>query len=497
MVRGRYNPIKRTVGLALAALFTLAAPLAASDALAAEPTAAAKAETETADKAPVKADKAPAKADKAPTKKAKKRGKTAKQDANAAHTKKPRTSTKKSSETTPVSTKSTTSTAHAGTGGVVQAKQSPSKTTGATVPTSTAAAKTPKKTATTASVKDKPHAAGAKTAPKQTTATTASSRAASTSKKASARAPGAKRKTAKKTDSDAERPPCHATSIAIDRNGLEAEAFSLVDCKGKPLDAAREKLSVLARPWGTPRPVIEPPKKTKKPVKRASGKDKPGETVADTGEIAPNVRLLDPGLLTRIDTIARHFSGKHISVVSGYRPRSRGSLHQSARAIDLRVTGVSNEEVVTFCKTITDTGCGYYPNSSFVHVDVRAPGTGSVSWIDASGPGETPRYVSAWPPPPEEKAPDADVHDGATAEGIEDEVIRGATKPVPSLSGTTPASVTTTTTTTEPTPVPKVTKEADPKDPVPAPTNSGPAKPESTSKDSSPAPAPSAAPKSG
>ena len=484
MVRGRYNRMKRTVGLALAALFTLAAPLATSDALAAEPTA--KAETVKADKAD-KASKAD-KADKAPAPKAKKRGKTAKQDANAAHTKKPRTSTKKGSGTTTVST------THAGADGVVQAKHAPSKTTGTTVATSTAAAKTAKKPATTAPVKDKPQATSTKPASKPTTATASSTRAASTSKKASARAPGAKRKSGKKPDSDAERPPCHATSIAIDRNGLEAESFSLVDCKGKPLDAAREKLSVLARPWGTPRPVIEPPKKSKKPVKHAGGKDKPGEKVADTGEIAPNVRLLDPGLLTRIDTIARHFSGKHISVVSGYRPRSRGSLHQSARAIDLRVTGVSNEEVVTFCKTITDTGCGYYPNSSFVHVDVRAPGTGSVSWIDASGPGEAPRYVSAWPPPPEDKAPDADVHDGATAEGIEDEVMREATKPAPSLSGSTPAP----TTTAEPAAAPKVTKEADPKDPVPgAPTNPGPVKPESAPKDSSTPVTPAPAPKAG
>jgi hypothetical protein len=71
----------------------------------------------------------------------------------------------------------------------------------------------------------------------------------------------------------------------------------------------------------------------------------------------------------------------------------------------LRVTGVSNEELVAFCKTLSDTGCGYYPNSSFVHVDVRLPGTGSVSWIDASGPGEPPRYVTQWPPPEAEEPP--------------------------------------------------------------------------------------------
>ncbi len=88
-------------------------------------------------------------------------------------------------------------------------------------------------------------------------------------------------------------------------------------------------------------------------------------------------------------------------VISGYRPNSVGSFHASAQALDFRVDGVANEALVAFCKTLDDTGCGYYPNSSFVHMDVRPVGTGHVAWIDASGPGESAHYVSAWPPPPE------------------------------------------------------------------------------------------------
>jgi hypothetical protein len=57
---------------------------------------------------------------------------------------------------------------------------------------------------------------------------------------------------------------------------------------------------------------------------------------------------------------------------------------------------------VAFCRGLRDTGCGYYPNSSFVHFDVRPGGTGHVYWIDASGPGEAARYVSSWPPPRDE-----------------------------------------------------------------------------------------------
>ena len=87
-----------------------------------------------------------------------------------------------------------------------------------------------------------------------------------------------------------------------------------------------------------------------------------------------------------------------VTVVSGYRPRSLGSFHQSAKAIDFHVDGVSHEASWRFCRTLADTGCGYYPNSSFVHMDVPPARTGHVYWIDASGPGETPLYVSAWPP---------------------------------------------------------------------------------------------------
>jgi hypothetical protein len=34
-------------------------------------------------------------------------------------------------------------------------------------------------------------------------------------------------------------------------------------------------------------------------------------------------------------------------------------------------------------------GVGYYPNSSFVHVDVRSQNT---QWVDRSSPGERPEY---------------------------------------------------------------------------------------------------------
>lgn len=186
--------------------------------------------------------------------------------------------------------------------------------------------------------------------------------------------------------------PCFGPPVTIDRVGTEAETLSLVTCSGTPIEASRAHLSALARPWGAVRPDLAP------------GVARHGRGLGS----APPVHLLDRGLALRLDAIARHYPGHPLSVVSGWRPTSRGSLHQSGRAIDLRVTGVTNAELDGFCRSLQDTGCGFYPNSSFVHVDVRQKGTGSVSWIDASGAGEMPRYVSAWPPREDGPAASAD-----------------------------------------------------------------------------------------
>jgi hypothetical protein len=59
--------------------------------------------------------------------------------------------------------------------------------------------------------------------------------------------------------------------------------------------------------------------------------------------------------------------------------------------------GVHNADLFRFCRSLDDVGCGFYPNSKFVHVDVRRPGTGHAFWVDISGPGEPAHYVDSWP----------------------------------------------------------------------------------------------------
>jgi len=188
--------------------------------------------------------------------------------------------------------------------------------------------------------------------------------------------------------------------------GAELDRFALQRCEGGLAPLALERLSVALRPSQVARPVLDlrstpRPGSLSKKAKSAHEVAKAGKAEAEKDVLPPQIKRVDPGLAERLDLIATHFQkpGRpvRVSVVSGYRPASAGSQHAHGRAMDIRVEGVENEELVAFCKSIPDTGCGYYPNSSFVHVDVRDPGAGHVSWIDASGPGETPRYVTEWP----------------------------------------------------------------------------------------------------
>jgi hypothetical protein len=196
--------------------------------------------------------------------------------------------------------------------------------------------------------------------------------------------------------------------------GKESATFSLTQCDGTAVPLGIDRLSILARPGSTP---------------------KPKESLATLGKtrtmtLAPGIRRIDARLVQRLEQVVDHFRKEgqpaRVLLVSGYRPRSSGSYHATGRALDIRLEGVTNEALVAFCKTLPDTGCGYYPNSLFVHMDVRDGGSGHVSWIDASRPGEPPRYVSAWPPPADE-APDpsasklpplpADEHDTSESPG--------------------------------------------------------------------------------
>jgi uncharacterized protein YcbK (DUF882 family) len=96
---------------------------------------------------------------------------------------------------------------------------------------------------------------------------------------------------------------------------------------------------------------------------------------------------ISPALLDVVYRIQRHFSAPEIRFVSAYRsPKgAHASHHAKGEALDLIVPGASDVAVAVYARTLGTCGVGLYPNSGFVHVDVRAS---AYSWVDRSGPGQ-------------------------------------------------------------------------------------------------------------
>jgi uncharacterized protein YcbK (DUF882 family) len=104
---------------------------------------------------------------------------------------------------------------------------------------------------------------------------------------------------------------------------------------------------------------------------------------------------MSPRLMRLMYQAGRHWPGHRLEVVSGYRhpdvAKNPHSPHMKGLACDFRVAGVKNTELRDYLRRSFDkVGVGYYPNSSFVHLDVRKDR--SAFWIDYSGPGDRAMY---------------------------------------------------------------------------------------------------------
>lgn len=105
---------------------------------------------------------------------------------------------------------------------------------------------------------------------------------------------------------------------------------------------------------------------------------------------------IDVRLIRLLHDVGRHWPGRRLEVVSGYRhpkvAKNPRSPHMKGLAVDFRVVGVPNTELRDYLRgAFPKVGVGYYPNSSFVHLDVRQGA--SAFWIDYSGPGENAFYA--------------------------------------------------------------------------------------------------------
>jgi len=156
-------------------------------------------------------------------------------------------------------------------------------------------------------------------------------------------------------------PPCYKDPVTLYRVRTdETRRVSLCFCDGRPNPAGVEALSTLSAPVGD-----------------------------------DNAPLLDPRLAQLLQRVAERFPGKRIELISGYRSGrqpGRESLHAKAQAIDFRVEGVSNRTLAFFVRNLDKVGVGFYPNSVFIHMDIRDR---SAWWIDYSRPGERAIYGRA------------------------------------------------------------------------------------------------------
>ena len=102
---------------------------------------------------------------------------------------------------------------------------------------------------------------------------------------------------------------------------------------------------------------------------------------------------IHPRLARHLALISRHFR-QPVVIVSGYRAKARRghrrSYHLRGQAADIYVKGVPPVEVRDLAVERRIGGIGFYPNSGFVHVDVRPR---RFWWVDYSRPGQLDRLI--------------------------------------------------------------------------------------------------------
>lgn len=251
--------------------------------------------------------------------------------------------------------------------------------------------------------------------------------------------------------------PCPGPVTVRRAHSDESAELRLVRCDGSPNLESLDELSMLGRPTGTPRPSAEA-----LAVFQAHAPE-----ARRARFVSPGVHRLDPGLLPRLQALADEFGGKPLAIVSGYRPHARrGSRHRVGRALDVQVEGVPRRAVALFARSLPETGVGYYPNSSFTHIDVREE---SYHWVDRSGPGEAPQYV-AWGDALEEAAADPAPETGERDEPAEVEPVMAAAEAAPADEETAASAPRVS---TEPTPAVAAAPGAEPATTVAAASPSG------------------------
>jgi len=95
------------------------------------------------------------------------------------------------------------------------------------------------------------------------------------------------------------------------------------------------------------------------------------------------VREFDPAVIDQAFALSRKFStNRPFEILSGFRSKetnqelrhrsrrvARHSLHIEAKAIDLRLPGISIKQLRAAALSLGTGGVGYYPQRGFLHID--------------------------------------------------------------------------------------------------------------------------------
>jgi uncharacterized protein YcbK (DUF882 family) len=105
-----------------------------------------------------------------------------------------------------------------------------------------------------------------------------------------------------------------------------------------------------------------------------------------------------PGVLAMLADVAKHWPGRTIEVISGFRAPPFGAPHSKhfrGHAIDLRVKGVRTAVLRDYVwRGHHQVGVGHYPSTNFVHMDSR-PGEPDTAWTATDEEG-VPNYHPRW-----------------------------------------------------------------------------------------------------
>lgn len=166
--------------------------------------------------------------------------------------------------------------------------------------------------------------------------------------------------------------PPHPGVVTL-RNGDTQVEVPLVDASGRVLDAGLLQLGALM-------------------TRRPGGRDSQ-DGLDNEGAQQGQAQRPHPRLARLLAHLSDHFGGRPITLISGFRAAGGytrlTSRHVEGRATDIRIAGVGNRRLWEYCRSLGQTGCGYYPRSTFVHVDARPR---NAQWVDWSRPGKRRRY---------------------------------------------------------------------------------------------------------